>query len=345
MEVDLTGKRRFSRKNIRMMLLLAALVLLTALLALGCSVINKPKSGTQKVVVGAFQWSADQAMILLAAEKGWFKDEGLDVEFVMSGGSAQELILLANGTHTFGEGGLDTGIKAAAEGLPVKNVFVLYQQSPRAIIYSDKTLKEPKDVIGKTIAVIPTESEGPMLPLWLKANGIDPGQVNIVNTNWDSQAPMLMSGQADGVATWCASLPFMLKDQGKPDGCLMWKDTGLPTLHNGIFTNSFTLKNQPEMVRKFLRVLRKGFDATRDNPEAAVAAVPKYCPDCDIELEKRVFYKNIELWQTPRAKAANLPLGVPHPDDWEDTVKIFNELGIGEGIPATSYYDYSLIEK
>ena len=104
-------------------------------------------------------------------------------------------------------------IKAAAKGAPLKSTGVLFQVSPMAVMgFSDKNIRSPKDIIGKTVATTPGDSMSQMWPLFLKMNNIQADQVKIVSGDGQTKLNAVMNGQADLLLGYVMDQAIKLQD-------------------------------------------------------------------------------------------------------------------------------------
>lgn len=117
---------------------------------------------------------------ILADAGGYFSDQGLDVTFQSTRGSAQAIQLVLSGSAPLTRIGQIEGIEHAANrGAPLLNIGTAIKESTiRYVSSTDAPLREPKDFVGKTIG-IPSEggSSETTLDLFLSVSGIDPARV------------------------------------------------------------------------------------------------------------------------------------------------------------------------
>ena len=88
-----------------------------------------PAAATDKVTM-RLNWvvGAEFAPIYLARDKGFFADEGIDVDILPGQGSTVTVKLVGNGDADFGEAGADQVLMAYAKGLPVVSTAVILQK-------------------------------------------------------------------------------------------------------------------------------------------------------------------------------------------------------------------------
>jgi NitT/TauT family transport system substrate-binding protein len=117
---------------------------------------------------------------LLADAAGYFADQGIDVEFQSTRGSAQAIqLVLAGGAPITRIGQIVAVSHASNRGAPLMNVGTVIKESTiRFVSTTDAPLREPKDFVGKTVGI---PSEGgeteTTLDLLLRSSGIDPEAV------------------------------------------------------------------------------------------------------------------------------------------------------------------------
>ena len=200
--------------SIRRSVLLVGLSL--AALCTCASAQNKPM---EKVTL-MLNWYlySEHAPFFLGKEKNFYAEEGIDLEIQEGRGSAVTAQAVAAKSATFGYIDVTTMIKAAAKGAPLKSTGVLFQLSPMSVMgFTEKNIKTPKDIIGKTVAITPGDSMSQMWPLFLKANSINPDQIKTVAGDGQTKLNAVMNGQADLLLGYVMDQAIKLQDAtGKP---------------------------------------------------------------------------------------------------------------------------------
>jgi len=96
---------------------------------------------------------SEHAPFFLGKARGYYDQEGIDLDIQEGRGSGVTVQAVAANTATFGYVDVPTMIKAAAKGAPVRAVGVALQVSPMSVMgFSDKNIRAPKDIVGKTVA-------------------------------------------------------------------------------------------------------------------------------------------------------------------------------------------------
>ncbi|RZL67823.1 MAG: nitrate ABC transporter substrate-binding protein [Variovorax sp.] len=227
---------------------------------------------------------SEHAPFFLGKERNFYADEGIDLEIQEGRGSAVTAQAVAAKSATFGYIDVTTMMKAAAKGAPLKSTGVLFQVSPMSVMgFSEKNIKTPKDIVGKTVAVTPGDSMSQMWPLFLKANNITADQVKIVSGDGQTKLNAVMNGQADLLLGYVMDQAIKLQDAtGKPVTPIRFADSGVNQISSGIITNKNLLTENPDLVKRFMRASTKAAEAAEKSPEAAVDAMLKANPKAGV---------------------------------------------------------------
>jgi NitT/TauT family transport system substrate-binding protein len=257
------------------MLLRLATLTVTALMFCAGSVYAQPK---EKVVL-MLNWYlySEHAPFFLGKERGYYDQEGIDLDIQEGRGSGVTVQAVAANTATFGYVDVPTMIKAAAKGAPVKSVGVALQLSPMSVMgFSDKNIRVPKDIVGKTVAVTPGDSMSQVWPLFLKKTGLNEADFKTVSGDAQTKLNAVMNGQADLLLGYVMDQAIKLQDATKkPVHPIRFADYGVNMISSGIIVNTETLKTKPDMVKRFLRATTRALEESEKNPEAAVDAMLK----------------------------------------------------------------------
>jgi NitT/TauT family transport system substrate-binding protein len=244
-------------------------------LSIGGPAVAQPK----EPVVLMLNWYlySEHAPFFLGKERGYYAQEGIDLDIQEGRGSGATVQAVAAKTATFGYVDISTMIKAAAKGAPVKAVGVALQLSPMSVMgFADKNIRVPKDIVGKTVAVTPGDSMSQIWPLFLKKTGINESEFKTVSGDAQTKLNAVMNGQADLLLGYVMDQAIKLQDATKkPVYPIRFADYGVNLISSGIIVNTETLKAKPDMVKRFLRATTRAMEDAEKNPEAAVDAMLK----------------------------------------------------------------------
>ena len=237
--------------------------------------------GKDKVVL-MLNWYtySEHAPFYYGKDKGYYDAEGIDLEIQEGRGSAVTVQAVAAGSATFGYVDVPTMIKAAAKGAPVKAVGVALQTSAMSVMgFSEKNIKTPKDIVGKTVAMTPGDSMSQIWPLFLKKTGLQESQFKTVSGDAQTKLNAVINGQADLLLGYVMDQNIKLQDATKkPVTPIRFADYGVNMISSGVIANKDTLSGKADMVKRFMRATTKALEEAEKNPEAAVDATLKAQP-------------------------------------------------------------------
>lgn len=258
------------------------LIKLGAAAALAATLISPAMAQGKDKVILMLNWYtySEHAPFYFGKEKGYFDAEGIDLDIQEGRGSAVTVQAVAAGSATFGYVDVPTMIKAAAKGAPVKAVGVALQTSAMSVMgFSDKNIKTPKDIIGKTVAMTPGDSMSQIWPLFLKKTGLQETQFKTVSGDAQTKLNAVINGQADLLLGYVMDQNIKLQDAAhKPVTPIRFADYGVNLISSGIVANKDTLSTKGDLVKRFMRATTKALEEAEKNPEAAVDATLKAQP-------------------------------------------------------------------
>jgi NitT/TauT family transport system substrate-binding protein len=220
-----------------------------------------------------------------AVAEGFYKDAGLDVTLVQGNGSGNTAQLVANGRSEIAYADAVAVSQLIAKGAPMKVLSTVYQSNPNEVSALKKTeIKSIKDLAGKKVGVPSGSSQTTMLPLLLKANNLKESDVNLINMPPTAMVPSLLQGQVDAILGSVDSYQIQLEAQGAQTDNYMFADHGVPTVSTSIFASDNYIKNNPEVVKKFIAASLKGWYFALDNPEKAVKDLKSVFPEMNEKL-------------------------------------------------------------
>jgi NitT/TauT family transport system substrate-binding protein len=229
-----------------------------------------------KIVVGLSSVNLAFLPVYVTQEKGFFKDEGLDVIFVMFNAGSTNIQALAGGdVQIMGSAFVET-IGGRASGIvDVKNFWGICNLMPFQL-YSNPNFKSMKDGKGKRFAI---SRFGSLTDYLTRATvqhfGINPKDVTILQIgSTPARFAALEAGGVDASIVW-----FPVTEIAKSKGYNKLFDLKeiFPEWPYETFAARETwLAKEKDQVTKFLRAYQRGVKHTLDNKEDAVKAIRKY---------------------------------------------------------------------
>ena len=234
----------------------------------------------------------DHAPYFVALKKGWFEEEGLDVNIIIGQGSAYTVQALDTGKAEMGISDAPVPIKLRAEGAKVKIVGIIFDKHPNSMYFwKDSGITKPSDIAGRTVAVPASDGHKVMWPAFARLIGVDPDDVKFVNIDPAAKVAALASRNADVVFELYTGKPFMEKAIPAEElGVFIWSDYGFNAYAHSYIARDDVIENNPEMVRKFLKAAYRAWEFTLENPEEAIDILSEYHP-----INKDDYVTNLEV--------------------------------------------------
>jgi NitT/TauT family transport system substrate-binding protein len=253
-----------------------------------CLVGAGPATAAEKVVyqLGFFPQGSN-ANVYVALQKGLFAAENLDVTILTGRGATDTMTKVATGVADIGEVTFDVFLAANAEqAIPVKAVMPEFTRPPDALLTTTTSgITSLKDVGGRKIATPPFTSSNLIWPVILKQNGVDPASVTLIKSDPSTLAGMLATGQVDGIIVWsngAAAIAPALTAAGKELKVIPWSGSGYEGYSQSIVASSKMIAERPEVVRRFLKVMRQTIVLVYENPGDAAETMKLALPQSDV---------------------------------------------------------------
>jgi NitT/TauT family transport system substrate-binding protein len=289
----------------------------------------------------AFIAGGIDAPSFVAAGKGYFKDEGLDVEIVDGDGSTGTIQAVGNGSFNIGNAGLGALAQASAtSGLDnITAVFGLVQKDPSSIVaLKGSGITKPKDLEGKRLATEAGNLTDGMIKAFAEANDVDMDSFKIIITDAYQQA--LLKGDADFVNVWANPDGDHIKEFAEIEEPMLFADFGVNILGSSVIVRKDWLKEHEEVVRGFLRAITKAHADVQANPEEALKYFMEYRPDADSKAIANEIQVMEKYRHTERTK--DKPFGYVDPEDVAQTISLlekYSGMPVGVVKPETIYTD------
>jgi NitT/TauT family transport system substrate-binding protein len=221
----------------------------------------------------------------LAAKKGYFAQEGIDVAIDQGEGSAATVTRIMSGTYDAGFGDINAIIQNAAThpGLVPVMVYMIYNNAPFAIAtMSNGPIKTIKDLEGHSVGAPAGSAALALLPTLAKLNGVDEHKIKITNMAPNLLEQMLATHQADAGATYNITtyLNFVVMhvDPEKDVRWFYYSDYGIDLYSNGIMVSPKLLKEHPAAVRGLVRAINRAIIDVIKNPDEGIAVMAEQEP-------------------------------------------------------------------
>ena len=313
-------------------LTLALVLLCAAALLAGCATGSGNVQATSAIPVNVqLSWTHEysSAGFYTAEKNGHFDREGLDVHLHEGGlgpdGYIEPIDQVLNGTHDFGLASASSILTARAAGKPVVAIGTVYQRSPLALIsLPEAQIDGVRDLVGKRVLVADGGARQALDAL-LRAQKIDPARLTILPRTAYGVEP-LTSHQVDALVAWTINEGAELRAAGRKPRFLMFSDFGVDTYDILVFTTEQTVKERPDLARRFMRALTAGLGDVISDPSRASGFVAGYAPKLEARAQSRRLQASL-----PLIRPAGQQVGVMDAQIWNETAQMLIREGALSG--------------
>ncbi|MBL4929398.1 ABC transporter substrate-binding protein [Fuscibacter oryzae] len=216
----------------------------------------------------------------VAQEKGYYKEEGLDVTILPGGPDiAPEQVIAGGGADVIVDW-MPAALAAREKGLPLVNIAQPFKHSGLMLTcLKESGVASPADFKGKTLGVWFFGNEYPFLS-WMSKLGLSTagGADGVTVLKQGFNVDPLLQKQAACISTMTYNEYGQVLEAGiKPEDLVTFKyeDEGVATLEDGLYVLEDNLKDPAfeEKMVKFVRASMKGWKDAEANPDAAAAIV------------------------------------------------------------------------
>lgn len=277
-----------------------------------------------------WKWQGPQAWFFIAQDKGWFRDEGIEVQFDQGSGSAAAVTRVASGAYDAGFGDINALIRFKAEHPEsgMKAVYMLYNKPPFVIVsLKDKGIREPKDLEGKVLGASANDAAYKLFPGFVSVTGIDDSTIEWQHMKPSLRQQMLVRGDVDAVAGYYITVKYGLKNMGfDPDKAnfMFYSDHGMDLYSNAIIFSGDMVEKHPEAVRGFLKALNRAFFYVLDHVNEGIDATMKRERLLKHEVEKERLVDTIK-WNIVTPEMRRIGVGDVDPQRLAHSIDIVAE--------------------
>ncbi|MFK9093926.1 ABC transporter substrate-binding protein [Bacillus salipaludis] len=272
------------------------IVLCSFLMIAGCS---NPNSGSEtkkkdkhtlKKVSVVLDWTpnTNHTGLYVAKEKGYFKDEGLDVDIIMPGDAGADQ-LVASGKSEFGVSYQESITQARIQGVPLVSIAAIIQHNTSGFASpASKNIVSPKDFAGKTYGGWGSPVEKSAISSLMKKENADVNKVSIVNMG-DTDFFTAVKRDIDFAWIFYGWTGVEAELRGEKLNIVYLTDYSdkLDYYTPVLATNENMIKENPDTVKAFVKAASKGYEFAIKHPSDAADILIKAVPDLDPKLVKK----------------------------------------------------------
>lgn len=323
----------------RRLLLLVFALAAAALFAAACGDDDDGDDLEHIVFMAGFRPQANLPFVAVyvANAKGYFEEEGLEVE-IRHAGTGEHLQLLLAKEIEFTTGTAAQVLQRRADELPVRAIALFGQRGDQGyIVRADSGIEGPADFAGRSVGfkggVVPAE-----LRALLASFGMTEEDVNLQAVGFD---PLIfIEGGIDVFPVFLNNEPDTVRRQGIDITVFDPADYGVATLGLTFLAHEDTVADDADLTERFLRAAMRGALYAQDHVHEAVEITLTFAAGADPEHQR--FLLETDLANARRDDG----MGRSSPEQWEALQQVLLEFGVlEEAIDASTAIDDSILER
>ena len=316
----------------------------SALLCSGVQAQAATQADVQTVRVGlGYLPDVQFASFYAASARGFYADEGLEVEF--QHGFASELYpLLAQGKLDFVVADAEDVVTLRAQD-PERTQFVyvmaLFQRVPNALFSrAEKGITTPADLAGKTVGIPGLfGSSYTAFQAMLQAADLEETDVTVEQIGF-TQLEAVVSGRVEVALGFVNNEPLVLEAQGVAVNVIPVGPYS-PAPGSGVITTDAVL-GRGDLARRFLKASQRGVAFTLADPKAAFDDAESFVENLD-EARFAVLEATLPLWRSPYSRANGI--GFSDPAKWQELLTLLRETGrVETDLPAQTFFSNTYLD-
>jgi ABC-type nitrate/sulfonate/bicarbonate transport system substrate-binding protein len=284
------------------------------------------QGGTMQKATLSLDWvpNTNHTGFYVALDKGWYKDEGIDLDIQIPSDPSAALKQVAFGHTEFGVSFEEEVTIARSQKVPIVSIAAIIQHNTSAFAaLKGKGVTRPKDFEGKKYATYGAPLEKAVIAGLMECDGGNVDKVEFVDVGFDA-FPALVGGKADFAWIFLAWDGVQADIMNKPLDTVPLEGSCVPDYYTPvIISGETTLNEKPALVRRFMAATAKGYRYAIQHPDESAEILIKYSPETSPDLIRRS-----QKWLSPRYQTDAPAWGVQKLEVWQRFGKWMADRGL-----------------
>lgn len=288
------------------------------------------KEGTEKVSI-MLDWypNAVHSFLYIAEEKGYFEEEGIEVDIQFPANPTDPINLAAASKVTMGiTYQPDVIIAKTEQDIGVKSVGALVRSPLNHVAFlSESGIETPKDLEGKTVGFSGIPLNEAMLQTMIETDGGDFSKTKMVDVGFELNSSIVSEKADAAIGIYINHEVPLLKHEGYDPAYIDPTDYGVPSFYElVVVTSDDTWKKDQENIEAFWRATGKAFDDMEKDPEEALAILLKHQDEANFPLIEEVEQESLAVL-LPKMKSPG-KFGEQDEETWKVTADWMRDVGL-----------------
>ncbi len=278
-----------------------------------------------------------------AKSKGFYEEEGLDVELIegTKGSPPDKIVLAGNAEFGVHDGG--DLLYQRLKGDPLVAVATIFQHSPYVIVSKKQDgIRHPADLVGRTVLITQDQGSASILAMFrregVKVTGpLDNEPVRFAPHTWDFDD--VLAGRADAMSAYITEIARIARQYGVIPAVMNPLDYGIDYYGDTLFTSNAYLKAKPDVVARFRRASLKGWQYAMANPHELADAILQLSTVRQPKLDRQALLDEAESMKNIVLPTL-VEIGNMNPGRWETMAKVYRDFGMVSSLSALQGFTY-----
>ena len=218
--------------------------------------------------------TGEHAAYFAGVQRGFWRENGIELSLTRGYGSGDTVTKLAAGAAQFGVADLGAVLAARArQNVPVRSISAVYTHSPHSLfVLRSSGITTFQGLEGKRIAITPGNSHRLYFPEVARRAGTNPERISWTNTDASAMAALLIARRVDAAPFYSIHHHYQNKAArraGEEIVVLPFVETGFAIYAASLATTDDMLRQNPDLVRRFLRGVQRSFEWSNANQAEA----------------------------------------------------------------------------
>lgn len=286
-------------------------------------------------------WTADSAHLgfAVAQAEGLYAANDLEVTLVEGRGSGVAAQLVATGQVDIGYADTGAVLNVASQGAPIRIVSTIWKSGQFGIqSLAEAGISKPEDLIGKKLAVSPGSAMLPLIPVFLKANGISEDDVEIISANENAFLGLMTSKQVDAVSQTPEKIVVPLAAQGIEASNMYFYDNGVPIASLSLVARDDMLEKNGDVYRRFVAATAEGWKLAMADPGKAIDHLLEIFPETE-NSKDALMQAAVYSFASVCPGGAGDVIGATSAETWDEMYNVMTTaMDLSSDRPVTAYY-------
>ncbi|WP_337955933.1 ABC transporter substrate-binding protein [Metabacillus sp. HB246100] len=289
--------------------------------------------------------NAVHSYLYVAQEKGYFEEEGLNVNLQFPANPTDPINLAAAGKVTVGISYQPDVIMARAnQDVNIKSVGAIVRSPLNRIIFmEDSDIQSPKDLEGKTVGYPGIPLNESLIQSMVKEDGGDPEKVKMVDVGFELGSSIVSEKVDAVIGAYINHEVPVLKHEGHETRNINPTEYGIPSYYELVaVTSDQTWEKEKESIEAFWRAATKGYEFTAENPEEALSILLSNQDEANFPLVEDVEVQSLDILLPLMESEGGF--GSQDQAQWEETISWMKNAGLIEKEPAVEDIFVNIVE-